>query len=461
MAEQPEQEEARLGPLLRLEGIDYDRLPSHHCSIGNIRPLLTSLLKESLNFIASVDTYDKYHGTKSNPSGWYPKGSTKYSGVANIGGPGEVVVELLERNIPKSELKAAIAPPVDAKSVAIRRSTNPVSETWVCRRSFHDDESAGGTANWREFLRYMKEEHVETEEDMTPTVVAAQKTQAWPAAPLVNLVNLQNFEAGLDAWTDFTLHIVEMRHDLKQFGFDHRVFPVLQMTCRSVTEEAPHAQFLVISVPINGWKAIPAPDPDTASKKVADARKTTIGSYVSVERFRIVRKDRSRASPPKKVSTIDKVTSSLRIKRRASRPSVAPPARAPPVVEAPAAAAPAAGEPQAADAAEAAHREINEDHLSDNIQDFQIEWTMATASHARGWIPLMIQKPFIPKKIAIDVPLFLKEMVTKRKKEAAEAAEAAARAAQEQLVGVQVAGEQPLAGQPVANQPIGNPQAEA
>jgi hypothetical protein len=37
-----------------------------------------------------------------------------------------------------------------------------------------------------------------------------------------------------------------------------------------------------------------------------------------------------------------------------------------------------------------------------------IEWIMATASDAKGSLPMAIQKPAIPGKIAIDVGLFLK-----------------------------------------------------
>ncbi|KAL1891870.1 hypothetical protein Sste5346_007415 [Sporothrix stenoceras] len=403
-----------LGPLLRLEGLDFDLLPSRDSSIAIITPFVENLLGESLNFLASVDAYDINRGDKRDPSGWKPKGSVKYSGEKDIGGPSECAIELLEKTIPKSKLKAAIAkpaaivPPAGGGDEAgnnearVRRSTNPIPETWACRRSIHNNEAVGGTASWREFVRYMKIEHVETEREMTPTVPRAQVSQNWVAATLIKHIILgESYPAGPRAWTRFTLRIVEMEHDLKQPGFDHRVFPVLQMTCRSVEEEK-KAQFLVISVPINDWKGVAPPDPERADTKVADGPNITIGSYVSVERFRLVRKGEDRAAPLKKV-----------------------------------------------------------------------EWVMATASHARGMLPLMIQTPFVPKKIAIDVPLFLKFMVGARQKAAAAPAnnalveeevtpeaetDPAAYAEREADAYALAFGLIDTGLQPVANEPVGTPQ---
>lgn len=319
MAEEAlQQGDLPLGPLLRLEGLDYDLLPNRDSSIAIIRPFVENLLRESLNFLASVDTYDIFNDKLRKASGWKPQGSVKYRGEKEFGGPGECVIELLEKSISKAKLKAAIAAPPVANNAAgdnaagnndprVRRSTNPISETWACRRSFHNKEAVGGTASWREFVRYMKIEHVETEREMTPTVPAAQIAQNWVAATLIKHIILEeNHLAGPKAWARFTLRIVEMEHDLKQAGFDHRVFPVLQMTCRSV-EKADNGQLLVISVPINGWKGVAAPDPELAATKVADGPKITIGSYVSIERFRLVPEARDRAPPLKKVRTIDKV----------------------------------------------------------------------------------------------------------------------------------------------------------
>lgn len=98
---------------------------------------------------------------------------------------------------------------------------------------------------------------------------------------------------------------------------------------------------------------------------------------------------------------------------------------------------------------------------------------MATASHARGMLPLAIQTPFIPKKIAVDVPLFLKFMVGARQREAAAPANAAAEAQVDSEAAIDPAayaepeaeayalafGLIDVGPRPVENQPAGNPQA--
>ncbi|KJR84411.1 uncharacterized protein SPSK_09233 [Sporothrix schenckii 1099-18] len=437
-----------LGPLLRLEGIDFDRLPSHDCSIDAIKPLIINLLKESLDFIGTVDVYDQQRDTKPNPSGWYPKGSAKFNGAKVTGGPDTVAVELLERDILQSELDAVVNQPYGGGNVC-RKSTKAVSETWACRRSFHNNLTQNGTADWLEFLKHMKDEHVKTEDDMTDTVVGTNTAYTWNDIHRAMSIDLNALGMrpirGPSVWTDFTLQVVEMKHDLGSKLFDYRVFPVLQMSCLSV-QSAPHDEFLVISVPINGWGAAPVPHD---GRKLANGPRTTIGSYVSVERFRLGPKTQPEA-PLQKVSTFGKVKSSLRIKKLKPRPSVAQIAEAAPVQQAEQASreeGSAAGALQTADQAGIARDAVNPEDVPDNYLDnLQIEWVMATASHARGNIPLFVQKPFIPKKIAIDVPLFLKVMVNKREP----------RSPPTPPVGSQVANDEQAAGQETANQEAGH-----
>jgi hypothetical protein len=44
----------------------------------------------------------------------------------------------------------------------------------------------------------------------------------------------------------------------------------------------------------------------------------------------------------------------------------------------------------------------------------EIQWVMATASDAKGSIPLGIQGPFVPRKIANDVGYVMKWLKKKR-----------------------------------------------
>lgn len=48
------------------------------------------------------------------------------------------------------------------------------------------------------------------------------------------------------------------------------------------------------------------------------------------------------------------------------------------------------------------------------LPDQNIEWTMATASDAKGWLPMWAQKLGVPSAIVKDVGLFLKWAHKKR-----------------------------------------------
>ncbi|CAK7265398.1 hypothetical protein SEPCBS57363_001563 [Sporothrix epigloea] len=456
-----------LGPLLRLEGLDFAALPPNGASREQVQQFMSALLRESLYLIGSVDTYYDNVGQKTNPSGWKSKGKQTYKGVSQTGGAGEIVVELMERKISKPEVKAAIAqaaiaraeggdsdrgsnPTIDDASLRDTKK-NPTPETWACRRSRHNNEIGAGTANWDELSVRMKDMHVETEKAMTPTIPRAQKVFGWAAASLVNTLEIPGFEdTGPGPWTGFTLDVVEMEHDLNASPLWHRVFPVLQMTCRTANE-ATYPEILVVSVPIKDWKVAQLP-PGIQVQKLVDSPNVVVGSYVSVERFRVVAKiESNRAQPAKTVSTFSHLTGSLRKKRRSSKAESAASAEAAAATAAafPAEAPPSASVPNGTDgqgsvaphtvlaigpvqggnnaevqplpAAEGEDQNRNTEAESPEVNEMetQIEWTMATASHARGWLPLFIQTPAVPKKIAVDVPLFFKFLHSQRAEAAA------------------------------------------
>ncbi|CAK7211228.1 hypothetical protein SBRCBS47491_001046 [Sporothrix bragantina] len=503
-----------LGPLLRLEGLDYNDLPPIGTSRNRIEQFMMALLQESLQLIGSVDTYYANVNQKRNPSGWKSKGKQTYRGVSKIGGPGEVVVDLLERSISKSELKDAIEKPAlvqadhgvnasgsntgtsasgsnpdpNVVTTRVMGKKNPTPETWACRRSLHRNEAAAGTADWDEFIVRMKDLHVETEKDMTPTVPRAQKVHSWPAAGLVDILELPGYaNNGPGPWTGFTLNMVEMEHDLNTLMLKNRIFPVLQMTCRTLKEADLH-QMLVVSIPINNWKDCELSGDVTTAKYASESNKV-IGSYASVERFRIV--ERVEEEPrPAPVSKLSRLTRPFRGRMRPSATASAAVSNTPPPEASSSATgsggagssstAPAAtGQRNAASAqalvqgpagganvdkiqhapavdyqgqngsSEAESPEVNE-------METQIEWTMATASHARGWLPLFIQTPAVPKKIAIDVPLFLKFIQKMREQNAGEQIENEDRQADQQAVSQ--SGANPPVEQSANNPPAGNSQ---
>lgn len=447
-----------IGPRLRLQGLRFADIPPYGTSIDGLRPFMLGLLQEAVEFMGSVDTFYANPTARPSPSGWKRKAVKKFHGISETGGPGEIAVDLIERIVPNGVLRAALYPPPAQASGDANAGNNVrpswrrqavTPETWACRRSYHRNNEADGTASWEEFRLHMKDRHVETEDAMTDTVTGAQTVAQWPAAALFPVCDLPGIGQGSGPWTDFTLAAVEMKHDLGQSLFSERVFPVLQMTCQSI-DSVPTPEILVVSVPISDWENVGILQGNPP--KLSDGSNIVVGSYVSVERFRLLPRETG-AAPLSKVSTMEKVKGSLRRKSSAAAPaagarsaigvgglSVAGEGRPSTAVES---AQPAVGEGE--------QPAVNEAELSDSPQNRHIEWTMATASHARGILPLFVQTPVVPGKIAIDVPLFTKWLKRHREDEDRRAA---------QDLDNPLAGDQPVGSQAADGQLASNPQAE-
>lgn len=52
-------------------------------------------------------------------------------------------------------------------------------DTWVCRRSVHADSAVRGSASWAEFVDCLRDRHAETEEAFTPGVVGHRVAVTW------------------------------------------------------------------------------------------------------------------------------------------------------------------------------------------------------------------------------------------------------------------------------------------
>lgn len=143
-------------------------------------------------------------------------------------------------------------------------------ETWVCRRSVHEDTAEKGSASWDEFVYAFKQHHLETEEAFTPTVIGARIAKEWTEARQLRLPKIL-----LEQWGDITCCMVEMKHKIDPKPLKNRTFPVLQLTAAS--EEA--KEFIVVSVPITDFASCP-------NAMYAKDKSLVVGRYVSVERIR-------------------------------------------------------------------------------------------------------------------------------------------------------------------------------
>lgn len=289
----------KYGPLVRLWGVHPSQLPGSSATPQELTPFLASLLQEALPFISSVPS-----SQSSTDSPWKPKGIKTYPHSASP-------VHLFERTVPAAELAAVVKehhpPQVDAGKLR--------DETWVLRRSVHEDAAAAGTASWGEWVRCFKDGHAEAEQAFTPSVLSTSLAQQWDCGGV-------EVELGGARWGDWTLRLEASTHRMPA-PLRNRVFPVLQATASARGRR----EFLVVQV---------------AARDARDARGaedgTVRGAYSSVERLR---------------ETADGV-----------------------------------------------------------------EWTMGTASDARGVLPAWVQRMAVPGQVAKDVDMFLGWIAEERKKTA-------------------------------------------
>ncbi|KAM7189973.1 Protein of unknown function (DUF3074) domain containing protein [Naviculisporaceae sp. PSN 640] len=399
---------ASLGPLIRLWGIKSDQLPSGRLvkvgagfraggSIkdkdedksfdgdgnahgnrdglsheedqegsggGNSEDLskfLCSLLKEAVPFIDYVAPKQrKEEEGEEGDDGiktWKPKGSKAYNNNT-------IKVDLFERVISSKDLEEVAATSTATTTRSKARAEGGGGggrETWICRRSIHEDRPENGTASWDEFRDCFKERHPETEALFTPSVVSMVKRVVWDCkgVPPQKVYN--------ETYSNFTLSIIEARHRVGK-PLKDRIFPILQMTCSAmdssqpitttagtaqhnhdrnpqrVQEQKENREFLVISVTIPDYF-----DSDPSSDSLFRARgtlsktgsgsetDTVIASYASIERI----------------------------------------------------------------------RQLDPSCGGAGVGNRKIEWLMALTSDAKGILSRWIQNLAVPGQIAKDVPLFL------------------------------------------------------
>ncbi|EHA53668.1 hypothetical protein MGG_04364 [Pyricularia oryzae 70-15] len=249
----------QLGPKVRLWGI-ADRIAFEQHPDQHVPPLVSHIVTEAARFINTAAPKDSTtpmlfkHKSRKTPAG-----ST-------------APVSVSTRSIPKAVLDRIHRenPSVDRRGVK--------SETWVCRRSVHEDLSIRGTASWAEFRDCLKDRHAETEKAFTPTMVAHQTVQEHLVVRDMEPVSVDGLRYG-----DFTCATEGVRHKVAPCILQDRVFFVLQITCSVLDEEnattAAH-EFLVVNIPM-------ADHPDSLDPQ-ALYRGATLGAYASVERIRIL-----------------------------------------------------------------------------------------------------------------------------------------------------------------------------
>ncbi|KKY25199.1 hypothetical protein UCRPC4_g02005 [Phaeomoniella chlamydospora] len=334
-----------LGPLLRLTPLQPIDLPSH----PDIKvPLSSSQTQPSLiPFLHTLLHEGLSFSTTFNSPTIFHKHSTKSAP------PSSTPVDVLIRSIPHSQISpisstTSSSPDNSTDQVTRHAPLDPAKhgEYWVARRSYHADSSTAGTASWSEFDFGIRQDHSKHEADFTLTLYDAHPILDWNSSIIHDPV---------PGFQQITMSIHEMCHSL-QFPLKPRCFPVLVIT--AILSDEPNA-FLVITVPVDLSRQPKSFYSSSRNITEGDTKQKTqkpvLGVYSAVE---IVRKI---PTPPS------------------------------------ATAAAAGGNPQ------------QKQQLSNGPgKPGEIEWIMATASDAKGNVPLGIQKLGIPGVVVKDVGYFLK-----------------------------------------------------
>jgi len=245
-----------LGPLVRLEGITIQQLPSGGKPAGtdstasDLKTFITNVITESVPFIDGVAP--KAGGLSS----WKKKGSGKrYSSS-------EALVYSYERTVSGREL--------DKIPGMNQFSADRKDETWFCRRSCHRNATENGTASWEEFIHSFKEHHHESEDAFTPSVIGAREAMTWDTQGI-------EVEAHGGRWINISLKVVEMKHKIDPKPLKNRTFPVLQLSASLVDTQ----EFIVVSIPVTDFDKAP-------QAEYARDKSLVVASYSSIERIRIL-----------------------------------------------------------------------------------------------------------------------------------------------------------------------------
>lgn len=340
-------------PMIRLVEINTDDLPAHTAfdnSNDNNRPALLpfalTVLEQGRN-IALPTQFNlrfKHHSQKSAP-------------------PSNTEVEVLSCQVAADELSQV---PWGTQEVLRPKPAKLADEHWYARRSFHHNlyskRNAPGTASWDEFVYGLRDNHSKNEANFTPTIYDAHHIIDWNEELKSQLSTSSQAKGENTAhYTNITMALYEMCHSMPGV-VSPRCFPVLVITA-DVSEN----EFIAVTLPVN-MSNFPGSFYSSKRNKREGAdsqqkKSVTLGNYVAVERVHKYVKQSTHTHKDRET-----------------------------------------GETSEHKHNPTAHHI----HSHDGAPEEEIEWVMATASDARGGIPIVFQRMGVPGAIVKDVGLFLK-----------------------------------------------------
>lgn len=335
---------ATKSPMIRLSPIPFEELPAHPSFPDGSSNTRPDLLR----FARALLDQGRSLAQPTQFNATFRPHSRKSSP------PSPGAVEILSTTVSAADMGGL---PWSSSSDEILRSkpARIEDEHWFARRSYHraqpskgDDSKAAaaaeGTASWQEFVYGLRDQHSEHECQFTPSLYDARLVCDWTEQVHDRLLPCSG--TGGPEYTHATMAVYEICHRLPAL-VGPRCFPVLV-----VTASCSAADFVAVTVPVDVARFAGAFYSNGRNRAEGADRQmkkaVTLGEYCAVERV-------SRCAGQ---TTREQGEASTHVRRG-----------------------------QGAD---------------------EIEWVMATASHARGNIPMAMQRMGIPGAIAKDVGLFLR-----------------------------------------------------
>lgn len=222
------------------------------------------------------------------------------------------------------------------------------TETWACRRSVHVDAAQRGTASWAEFVECLRDRHAETEEAFTPTVLGHRVVASWPGAQGVGAISLttggrSGSGSGSGSGSSWG------RFEVAVVEMKHKIPPPLKPRVFGVLQVACTAMARSTSTATEGeegdeFVVISVPVKDLATGSLKDKAGLSLEKGVVIGAY----------------AAVERV------------------------------------------------RRLRGGHDGGGSEGkMEVEWVMATASDAKGVLPMWVQVKAVPGQVAKDVKLFL------------------------------------------------------
>jgi len=218
--------------LVRLAPLQVGDLPAHPILPLSKDPrpdlavFLRSLLDDGFAFLSpdSLSRNFSHQSTKSVPDSVAP-------------------IEVLTYSVPASEI--AKISWSDGQAVARSRPRAAGVETWIARKSVHQDISSKSTekpghASWKEFVFGLRDEHSVHESKFTPSLYDAKHILDWN-----DEIKALSTRGEIGTYKEPTMAIYEMCHIIPG-PLSPRCFPILVATA-SVSENC----FVAVTIPVN------------------------------------------------------------------------------------------------------------------------------------------------------------------------------------------------------------------